>query len=81
MTPEQDADIQAQEAALTAKMAELAARKTIVEKRVRELMAAEDHKAGVTHAKEIFEAKQEKLVLETEHEIARRQRKRLTMPL
>jgi hypothetical protein len=43
-------------------------------------MAAEDHKAGVSHAQEIFAAKQEKLMLDTEWEIARRRKNRLLMP-
>ncbi len=80
MNPEQDADVERQVEALSAKLAELAERKAATEKRVRELMAAEDFKAGVFHAQEIFAAKQEKLALETEMEIARRQRNRLAMP-
>ena len=44
------------------------------------LVLAEDHKAGVTYAQEIFAAKQEKLMLETEMEITRRRRVRLLMP-
>ena len=43
------------------------------------LRAAEDIKAGVYYAQEIFAAKQEKLALETEMEITRRQRVRLLM--
>ena len=61
MTATDGTDIAAKEAELAAKMEELAARKAAVEKRVRELMAAEDHKAGVSHAQAIFAAKQEKL--------------------
>uniref|UniRef100_I2Q469 Uncharacterized protein n=1 Tax=Desulfovibrio sp. U5L TaxID=596152 RepID=I2Q469_9BACT len=80
MTGTDQTDIAAKEAELSARMEELAARKAAVEKQVRELMAAEDHKAGVSHAQAIFAAKQEKLALETEFEIARRQKKRLTMP-
>lgn len=81
MTEARETDAATQEAELTARMETLAARKAAVEKQVRELMAAEDHKAGISHAQAIFAAKQEKLALETELEIARRQKKRLTMPL
>jgi hypothetical protein len=80
MTAMQDADIERQAEALATKLAELTERKMATEKRVRELMAAEDHKAGVFYAKEIFEAKQQKLMLETDMEITRRQRNRLLMP-
>ena len=66
---------------LTAKLASLTERKAAAEKRVRDLMAAEDCRAGVTFAKEIFEAQQEKLVLATEMEITRRRRTRLTMDI
>jgi hypothetical protein len=66
---------------LTAKLASLTERKAAVEKRVRDLMAAEDCRAGITFAKEIFEAQQEKLVLTTEMDITRRRRKRLTMDI
>ncbi|EHJ47759.1 hypothetical protein DFW101_1751 [Solidesulfovibrio carbinoliphilus subsp. oakridgensis] len=79
MTGTDETDIAAKEAELSARMEALAARKAVVEKQVRELMAAEDHKAGISHAQAIFAAKQEKLALETELEIARRQKKRLTM--
>ncbi len=79
MISEEDADIERRVEELSARLAELAERKTAVEKRVRALMDAEDPKAGIFHAQEIFAAKQEKLALETEMEIARRQRKRLTM--
>jgi len=80
MNVEQDADIEQQVEALAARLAELTERKVATEKRVRALMAAEDHKAGVYYAQEIFEAQQQKLMLETEMEIARRQRNRLTLP-
>jgi hypothetical protein len=80
MTAKPDTDIERQAEALAAKLVELTERKTATEKRIRELMAAEDHKAGVYHAKEIFEAKQQKLMLETDMEITRRQRNRLLMP-
>ena len=66
---------------LTAKLASLTERKAAAEKRVRDLMAAEDCRAGITFAKEIFEARQEKLALATEMEITRRQRKRLAMDI
>ena len=72
-------DIEAQVAAIEAERAELLERKVAAEKRARDFMAAEDHKAGVNHAQEIFAAKQEKLALETEMEITRRQRVRLLM--
>ncbi|HML56534.1 hypothetical protein [Solidesulfovibrio carbinolicus] len=73
-------DIEAQVAAIEAEMAELLERKAAAEKRARDFMAAEDHKAGVSHAQEIFAAKQEKLMLDTEWEIARRKKNRLLMP-
>jgi hypothetical protein len=77
-TPETDIERQIEE--LAAKLAEVTERKVATEKRIRELMAAEDLRAGVYYAREIFEAKQEKLVLETEMEITRRQRNRLMQP-
>lgn len=80
MNAEDATDIEAQVAELTRQLAELGERKAAVEKRVRDLMAAEDVRAGVYYAKEIFEAKQEKLALDTEWEIARRRRNRLLMP-
>jgi hypothetical protein len=80
MTPDCDPEIEARIEALSSQLAKLAERKKAAEQRVRELMAAEDVRGGVTYAQEIFEAKQEKLVLETEMEIARRQRNRLLMP-
>ena len=80
MNAEDATDVEAQVAELTRQLAELGERKAAVEKRVRDLMAAEDVRAGVYHAKEIFEAKQEKLALDTELEIARRRRNRLLMP-
>lgn len=80
MTETRETDIAAKEAELEAKIRELSERRAAVEKQVRELLAAEDPRAGVAYAQEIFAAKQEKLALETELEIARRQKKRLTMP-
>ena len=80
MTSAEDTDIERRVAELSAKLAELTEHRAAVETRVRELLAAEDFAAGVYRAREIFEAKQEKLVLETEMEITRRQRKRLSMP-
>lgn len=65
--------------ALAEQMAALTEKKTAVEKRVRELLAAEDFKAGVYYAQEIFEAQQEKMALNTEIEIVRRRRNRLMM--
>ncbi|MGD9608406.1 MAG: hypothetical protein AB7U59_03245 [Desulfovibrionaceae bacterium] len=81
MTPTTDAatDIERQAEELAAKLAELTERRDAAVKRARELMAAEDSKAGVYYAQEIFAAKQEKLALETEMEITRRQRVRLLM--
>jgi len=75
-----DNDLEAQAAVLARQLAAFTERRDAVVKRIRELMAAEDVRAGVTFAKEIFEAKQEKLALETEMEIARRRRNRLLMP-
>lgn len=66
---------------LAAKLATLTERKAALEKRIRELMDAEDFRAGITFAQEIFQAKQEKLALDTDMEITRRQRKRLSMGL
>jgi len=66
---------------LTAKLTALADRLAAVEKHVRKLMDAEDCRAGITFAKEIFEARQEKLALATKMEITRRQRKRLAMDI
>lgn len=80
MSADNGMDIEAEVAELTRQLAELGERKTAVEQRVRELMAAEDVRAGKCFAKEIFEAKQEKLALDTELEIARRRRNRLLMP-
>jgi uncharacterized membrane protein len=77
MTVGQDAQTRQEIEALDAEMAELAEKQKVVEQRARELMAAEDHKAGVYYAQEIFAAKQEKLTLETQLEIARRRRNRL----
>lgn len=65
---------------LARQLAELTGRRDAAVRRVRELMAAEDVRAGVFYAKEIFEAKQEKLTLETEMEIVRRRRNRLLLP-
>ena len=80
MSAAEDAETERRVAELSAKLAELTERKVAVETRVRELLAAEDFAAGVYHAREIFEAKQEKLALETEMEITRRRRVRLLMP-
>jgi len=80
MSAELDADIEARAEALARELAGLTERRDAAAKRVRELMAAEDHRAGVSHAQAIFETQQEKLALETEMEIARRQRNRLLMP-
>ncbi|WP_428565719.1 MAG: hypothetical protein ACP59X_05085 [Solidesulfovibrio sp. DCME] len=77
MTGGQQATADEQIAALDAESVALAERKAAVEKQVRELMAAEDCRAGVYYAQEIFAAKQEKLVLETQLEILRRRRNRL----
>ncbi len=77
MTGGRAANVAEEIAALDVELAELAEKKAIVEKRVRELMAAEDLRAGVFHAQEIFSAKQEKLTLVTQLEIVRRRRERL----
>ncbi|MEA4858528.1 MAG: hypothetical protein AAGU21_10855 [Solidesulfovibrio sp.] len=77
MTGGRAANVAEEIAALDVELAELAEKKAIVEKRVRELMAAEDLRAGVFHAQEIFAAKQEKLTLVTQLEIVRRRRERL----
>lgn len=74
---QQDADIEREITELAGQMETLAAQKAAVEKRARELMAAEDPKAGVFYAQEIFAAKQEKLTVETQYEIVRRRRNRL----
>lgn len=66
---------------LTANLTALTAQHAALEKHIRELRAAEDFRAGVTFAKEIFEAQQEKLALATEMEITRRRRKRLTLSI
>ncbi|EFL49482.1 conserved hypothetical protein [Solidesulfovibrio fructosivorans JJ]] len=68
---------QAQE--LEAEIAVLTEQRDAMAKRIRELMDAEDVKAGVYHAQEIFAAKQEKLALDTSLDIARRRRNRLLM--
>lgn len=80
MTNDHDPAVSLQIEELTTKLAALTERKTAAQTRVRELMAAEDCRAGITFAKEIYEAQQEKLTLETEMEITRRQRNRLAMP-
>lgn len=80
MTDQEPLDIEAQAAQLAAELAALTERRDAAEARARELLAAEDHKAGVSHAQAIFAAKQEKLMLETEMEITRRRRVRLLMP-
>jgi hypothetical protein len=80
MMPQPDAETSRQIEELAAAIAELTAKRDAAEKRARELLAAEDPKAGVFHAQEIFAAKQEKLALDTDLEIARRRRNRLLLP-
>ena len=80
MMPQPDAETTRQIEELAAAIAELTAKRDAAEKRARELLAAEDPKAGVFHAQEIFAAKQEKLALDTDLEIARRRRNRLLLP-
>ena len=80
MMPQPDAETTRQIEELAAAIAELTAKRDAAEKRARELLAAEDPKAGVFHAQEIFAAKQEKLALDTDIEIARRRRNRLLLP-
>ncbi len=80
MNAELDADVEKQIEALAGELAALTERRDAAVKRVRDLMAAEDFKAGVFHAQEIFETQQEKLTLETEMELVRRKRNRLLMP-
>jgi predicted nucleic acid-binding Zn-ribbon protein len=53
-------------AAAEAEMADFAAEKKAVEERIRDLRSREDFKNGVYFPKEIFEAQQDKLRLETE---------------
>ena len=81
MTEEQEPvqDIAAQVAAIEAEVADFAARKEAAEQRARQLMAAEDHQAGVSHAQAIFAAKQEKLMFDTEMELAKRRKNRLLL--
>ena len=78
--PQPDAETARQVEELATSIAELTAKRDAAEKRARELLAAEDPKAGVFHAQEIFAAKQEKLALDTDIEIARRRRNRLLLP-
>ncbi len=59
-------DIEGAIAAAEADMAAFAAEKKAVEDRIRELRAREDFTNGVYFPKEIFEAQQDKLRLETE---------------
>ncbi len=79
MSGGKETDIAREAEALEQEMAAVAEKKTAVEKRVRELMAAEDPRAGVSYAQEIFEAQQEKLMLATQHEVLRRRRNRLLL--
>ena len=79
MSGGKETDISREAEALEQEMAAVAEKKTAVEKRVRELMAAEDPRAGVSYAQEIFAAQQEKLTLATQHEVLRRRRNRLLM--
>ncbi|MFZ5811996.1 MAG: hypothetical protein ACOY4F_08150 [Thermodesulfobacteriota bacterium] len=59
-------DTSAAIAAAEAEMAGFAAEKKAVEERIRDLRSREDFKNGVYFPKEIFEAQQDKLRLETE---------------
>ena len=79
MSGGKETDIAAEAEALEKEMAAVAERRIAVEKRVRELMASEDPRAGVSYAQEIFAAQQEKLTLATQHEVLRRRRNRLLM--
>ncbi|HML63150.1 hypothetical protein [Solidesulfovibrio sp.] len=81
MSGGKETDIAREAEALEQEMATVAEKKIAVEKRVRELMASEDPRAGVSYAQEIFAAKQEKLTLATQHEVLRRRRNRLLMEL
>ncbi|UJX42784.1 hypothetical protein K9F62_08955 [Desulfovibrio sp. JY] len=76
---EPDAETTRQVAQLEAELAALTEQRDAMAKRVRELMDAEDVRAGVCYAQEIFAAKQEKLALDTSVDIARRRRNRLLM--
>ena len=78
MDTDQGKDTAAEVADLTAKNVTLAERKAEVEKRLRALCEAEDLKAGVYFAQEIFTAKQERLTIATEIEINRCRINRLT---
>lgn len=80
MNAENGTAVEADVEELARQLAELTGRRDAAVRRVRELMAAEDVRAGVFYAKEIFAAKQEKLTLETEMEIVRRRRNRLLLP-
>jgi hypothetical protein len=79
MSGGKETDIAREAEALEREMAAVAEKKTAAEKRVRELMAAEAPRAGVSYAQEIFTAQQEKLTLATQHEVLRRRRNRLLM--
>jgi len=76
---EPDAETTRQVAQLEAELAALTEQRDAMAKRVRELMDAEDVRAGVCYAQEIFAAKQEKLALDTSVDITRRRRNRLLM--
>ncbi|MFU2210847.1 hypothetical protein [Solidesulfovibrio sp. C21] len=76
---EPDAETTRQMAQLEAELAALTEQRDAMAKRVRELMDAEDVRAGVCYAQEIFAAKQEKLALDTSVDIARRRRNRLLL--
>ncbi|QLA21001.1 hypothetical protein [Desulfolutivibrio sulfoxidireducens] len=66
-------------AAAEAEMAGFAAEKKAVEERIRDLRSREDLKNRVYFAKEIFEAQQDKLRLETEILIRKNTIKRLRL--
>ncbi|MGE4539376.1 MAG: hypothetical protein AB7D37_20085 [Desulfovibrio sp.] len=74
-----DAETARQTAEIEAEIAALTEQRDAMAKRVRELMDAEDVRAGVCYAQEIFAAKQEKLALDTSLDIACRRRKRLLL--
>ncbi|MEF3697765.1 hypothetical protein [Desulfolutivibrio sp.] len=66
-------------AAAEAELAGFAAEKKAVEERIRELRAREDLKNGIYFPKEIFEAQQDKLRLETEMLLRQNAVKRLRL--
>lgn len=68
-------------AAAEAELAGFAAEKKAAEERIRELRAREDFKNGVYFPKEIFEAQQDKLRLETEMLFRQNTIKRLRLGL